>query len=159
MFSFLITGVSPSSDSISSKSYRANQPSVNSLMHLYGPWILDACLLRFAETARTWDPQVTNDFDSLTFISVIIVIQNERLMNEALAKSYATLCTIFSSAQSDEFIHPEYLSRFYYVLHQGLQVYQGERVCKIFSNLIFVSLVRYDLLKLIIDSSPRLSVQ
>ena len=28
------------------KSLRANRPSVNSLMHLYGPWILDACLLQ-----------------------------------------------------------------------------------------------------------------
>lgn len=49
-------------------------------------------------------------------------------MDEAFAKSFATLCTIFSSAHCDEFIHPEYLSRFYYVLQQGLRFYPGEEV-------------------------------
>jgi len=49
-------------------------------------------------------------------------------MDEAFAKSFATICTIFSSAQCDEFIHPEYLSRFYYVLQQGLRFYQGDEV-------------------------------
>jgi hypothetical protein len=29
-----------------SKFLRTNHPTVNSLMHLYGPWILDACLLQ-----------------------------------------------------------------------------------------------------------------
>ena len=28
------------------KLIRTNRPTVNSLMHLYGPWILDACLLQ-----------------------------------------------------------------------------------------------------------------
>lgn len=49
-------------------------------------------------------------------------------MDEAFAKSFATICTIFSNAQSDEFIHPEYLSRFYYILQQGLRFYQGDEV-------------------------------
>jgi hypothetical protein len=51
-------------------------------------------------------------------------------MDEAFAKSFATICTIFSNAQCDEFIHPEYLSRFYYVLQQGLRFYQGDEVIK-----------------------------
>jgi hypothetical protein len=49
-------------------------------------------------------------------------------MDEAFAKSFATICTIFCNAQSDEFIHPEYLSRFYYILQQGLRFYQGDEV-------------------------------
>ena len=49
-------------------------------------------------------------------------------MDEAFAKSFATICTIFSSAHCDEFIHPNYLSRFYYVLQQGLRFYQGDEV-------------------------------
>jgi hypothetical protein len=51
-------------------------------------------------------------------------------MDEAFAKSFATICTIFGSAQCDEFIHPEYLSRFYYILQQGLRFYQGDEVKK-----------------------------
>jgi hypothetical protein len=49
-------------------------------------------------------------------------------MDEAFAKSFATICTIFGNAQCDEFIHPEYLSRFYYVLQQGLRFYHGDEV-------------------------------
>ena len=49
-------------------------------------------------------------------------------MDEALAKSFATICTIYGSAQCDEFIHPEYLSRFYFILQQGLRFYQGDEV-------------------------------
>ena len=49
-------------------------------------------------------------------------------MDEAFAKSFATICRIFSNTQSDEFIHPEYLSRFYYILQQGLRFYQGDEV-------------------------------
>lgn len=54
-------------------------------------------------------------------------------MDEAFANSFATACTIFSSAHCDEFIHSEYLSRFYYVIQQGLRFYQGDEVCSIFS--------------------------
>lgn len=55
-------------------------------------------------------------------------------MDEAFAKSFATICTIYTSAQCDEFIYPEYLSRFYYVMQQGLRFYQGDEVS--FSRLI-----------------------
>jgi len=60
-------------------------------------------------------------------------------MDEAFAKSFATICTIFTSGHCDEFIHPHYLSRFYYVLQQGLRLYQGDEVSEkqtLFSYLI-----------------------
>ncbi|CAF1075055.1 unnamed protein product [Adineta steineri] len=110
-----------------SKILRTNRPTVNSLMHLYGPWILDACLLQ-TKDRHTRSPTIinTNDSSRMNEIDKTLDIQNERLMDEAFAKSFATLCTIFGSAQCDEFIHPEYLSRFYYVLQQGLRFYQGD---------------------------------
>lgn len=49
-------------------------------------------------------------------------------MDEAFAKSFATICSIFSSSYCDEFIHQEYLSRFYYALQQGLRLYHGDEV-------------------------------
>jgi hypothetical protein len=54
--------------------------------------------------------------------------QNERLMDEAFAKSFETICTIFTNTHCDEYIYPNYLSRFYYVLQQGLRFYQGDEV-------------------------------
>ncbi|CAF0784608.1 unnamed protein product [Adineta ricciae] len=56
----------------------------------------------------------------------VIDVQNERLMDEAFARSFATVCTIFGNAQCDEFVYPEYLSRFYYVIQQGLRFYHGD---------------------------------
>ncbi|CAF3249273.1 unnamed protein product [Rotaria sp. Silwood2] len=110
-----------------SKILRTNRPTVNSLMHLYGPWILDACLLQLKDRyTRSATIVNANDSFRMNEIDKTIDIQNERLMDEAFAKSFATLCTIFGSAHCDEYIHSEYLSRFYYALQQGLRFYQGD---------------------------------
>ena len=49
-------------------------------------------------------------------------------MDEAFAKAFETICQIFNSVQCNEFIYPEYLSRFYYILQQGLRFYHGDEV-------------------------------
>jgi len=49
----------------SSKYLRTNRPNVNSLMHLYGPWILDACLLQIKD--RYSRSSNTNDCKSFFF--------------------------------------------------------------------------------------------
>jgi len=49
----------------SSKYLRTNRPHVNSLMHLYGPWILDACLLQMKD--RYSRSSNTNDCKSYSF--------------------------------------------------------------------------------------------
>ncbi|CAF1611172.1 unnamed protein product [Rotaria sp. Silwood1] len=111
----------------SPKILRKNRPTVNSLMHLYGPWILDACLLQMKDRyTRSSTIVNTNDSARMNETDKTLDIQNERLMDEAFAKSFATICTIFGSAHCDEYIHLEYLSRFYYILQQGLRFYQGD---------------------------------
>lgn len=50
----------------SSKFLRRNRPSVNSLMHLYGPWILDACLLQMKDR-YTRSSTVVNANESMKF--------------------------------------------------------------------------------------------
>ncbi|CAF3528801.1 unnamed protein product [Adineta steineri] len=105
------------------KMTRINHPTVNSFMHLYGSWILDCCLLQIKDRHSR---SSINDTSRANETEKNIDIQNERLMDEAFAKSFATICTIFSSSQCDEFIYPEYLSRFYYVLQQGLRFYHGD---------------------------------
>ncbi|CAF1114250.1 unnamed protein product, partial [Rotaria sordida] len=110
-----------------SKILRINRPTINSLMHLYGPWILDACLLQMKDRyTRSGTIINSNDSSRINEIDKTLDIQNERLIDEAFAKSFATICTIFGSAHCNEFIHAEYLSRFYYVLQQGLRFYQGD---------------------------------
>ncbi|CAF4608744.1 unnamed protein product, partial [Rotaria magnacalcarata] len=47
----------------SPKFLRANRPTINSLMHLYGPWILDACLLQLKDR-YTRSATVSNANDS-----------------------------------------------------------------------------------------------
>ncbi|CAM4913980.1 unnamed protein product [Rotaria socialis] len=111
----------------SPKFLRTNRPTVNSLMHLYGPWILDACLLQLKDRyTRSATVVNANDSPRMAEIDKTLDTQNERLIDEAFAKSFATICTIFSSVHGDEFIHSEYLSRFYYVLQQGLRLYPGD---------------------------------
>lgn len=61
-------------------------------------------------------------------------------MDEAFAKSFATICTIFSSVHCDEYIHSEYLSRFYYVLQQGLRFYPGDEVNNLLISLSIMSI-------------------
>ncbi|CAF0816396.1 unnamed protein product [Rotaria sp. Silwood1] len=116
--------ISPNlSDKIISKTSRLNHPTVNSLIHLYGSWILDCCLLQIKDR---YTRSSINDSSRANETDKTIDVQNERFMDEAFAKSFATICTIFTNVQCDEFIHPEYLSRFYYVLQQGLRFYQGD---------------------------------
>lgn len=50
-----------------SKFLRTNRPTVNSLMHLYGPWILDACLLQIKDRySRTNDCNMKNFLINIT---------------------------------------------------------------------------------------------
>ena len=46
-----------------SKVLRTNRPTVNSLMHLFGPWILDACLLQIKDRYSR-SSTITNTNDS-----------------------------------------------------------------------------------------------
>lgn len=48
-----------------SRKLRTNRPTVNSLMHLYGPWILDACLLQTKDRYSRSSP--TNEGKSISF--------------------------------------------------------------------------------------------
>jgi hypothetical protein len=62
---------------------RTNRPTVNSLMHLYGPWILDACLLQIKD--RYSRSSTTNEGKSYLFnSSTIKLIFLAYRMNETL---------------------------------------------------------------------------
>ncbi|XP_076602988.1 ral GTPase-activating protein subunit beta isoform X2 [Chaetodon auriga] len=71
--------------------------NVDSLLHLFGSWLFDAAL-----TNR--DPALPDRWA------------------DGRAKAYGTLCRIFTCKKTAEDILPVYLSRFYLVLLQGLQV-------------------------------------
>ncbi|XP_070848760.1 ral GTPase-activating protein subunit beta [Chaetodon trifascialis] len=81
--------------------------NVDSLLHLFGCWLFDAAL-----TNR--DPAVPAGHCDVTVMS-------DRWV-DGRAEAYGTLCRIFTSKKTAEDILPVYLSRFYLVLLQGLQV-------------------------------------
>ena len=62
----------------SPKHLRTNRPTVNSLMHLYGPWILDACLLQIKDRF-TRSATIVNVNDGELSLFVIISFNNDIL--------------------------------------------------------------------------------
>ncbi|XP_060897632.1 ral GTPase-activating protein subunit beta isoform X3 [Labrus mixtus] len=84
--------------------------NVDSLLHLFGRWLFDAALV-----GR--DPGLPSDQCDVTVMS-------ERWA-AGRAEACGTLCRIFTSKKTAEDILSVYLSRFYLVLLQGLQVSEG----------------------------------
>jgi hypothetical protein len=58
------------------KLLRTNRPTVNSLMHLYGPWVLDACLLQTKDRYKRSSSIVnTNDCKHYSFLFFRLIKQ------------------------------------------------------------------------------------
>ncbi|XP_041638494.1 ral GTPase-activating protein subunit beta-like [Cheilinus undulatus] len=77
--------------------------NVDSLLHLFGRWLFDAALV-------SRDPDQSD-----------VTVMSERWA-AGRAEAHGTLCRIFTCKKSSEDILPVYLSRFYLVLLQALQV-------------------------------------
>ncbi|XP_040889331.1 ral GTPase-activating protein subunit beta isoform X3 [Toxotes jaculatrix] len=81
--------------------------NVDSLLHLFGCWLFDAALIN-KDSAGHCD----------------VTVMSERWAG-GRAEACGTLCRIFTCKKTAEDILPVYLSRFYLVLLQGLQVCEG----------------------------------
>ena len=68
-------GSEPYRPDLPSKALPSNRPSVNSLMHLYGQWILDACLL---QTKDRFTRSATNEMDRLVDLQVCRRLARQR---------------------------------------------------------------------------------
>ncbi|XP_023853035.1 ral GTPase-activating protein subunit beta isoform X4 [Salvelinus sp. IW2-2015] len=121
------------------------RPKVNSVLNLFGQWLFDAALvhcklhtglsrdnsLTALATQAGVEPRRQGSLMSTdTMVSNPMFDANEFPDNyeSGRAEACGTLCRIFCSKKTGEEILPVYLSRFYMVLIQGLQI--SDYICR-----------------------------
>uniref|UniRef100_A0A674BGG8 Ral GTPase-activating protein subunit beta n=1 Tax=Salmo trutta TaxID=8032 RepID=A0A674BGG8_SALTR len=121
------------------------RPKVNSVLNLFGQWLFDAALvhcklhtglsrdnsLTALATQAGMEPRRQGSLMSTeTMVSNPMFDANEFPDNyeSGRAEACGTLCRIFCSKKTGEEILPVYLSRFYMVLIQGLQI--SDYICR-----------------------------
>ncbi|XP_072571548.1 ral GTPase-activating protein subunit beta isoform X4 [Paramormyrops kingsleyae] len=121
------------------------RPKVNSILNLFGQWLFDAALVHCRlHNGMNRDSSMTalatqagvelrrkgSQISTDTMVSNPMFDANEFPDNyeSGRAEACGTLCRIFCSKKTGEEILPVYLSRFYMVLIQGLQI--SEFICR-----------------------------
>ncbi|XP_059426342.1 ral GTPase-activating protein subunit beta-like isoform X2 [Carassius carassius] len=121
------------------------RPKVNSVLNLFGQWLFDAALVHCKlHSGLSRDSSMTalatqagvelrrkgSQMSTDTMVSNPMFDANEFPDNyeSGRAEACGTLCRIFCSKKTGEDILPVYLSRFYMVLIQGLQI--SDFVCR-----------------------------
>ncbi|XP_045079591.1 ral GTPase-activating protein subunit beta-like isoform X7 [Coregonus clupeaformis] len=121
------------------------RPKVNSVLNLFGQWLFDAALVHCKlHTGLSRDNSLTalatqagveprrqgSQMSTDTMVSNPMFDANEFPDNyeSGRAEACGTLCRIFCSKKTGEEILPVYLSRFYMVLIQGLQI--SDYICR-----------------------------
>ncbi|XP_062315849.1 ral GTPase-activating protein subunit beta isoform X3 [Osmerus eperlanus] len=121
------------------------RPKVNSVLNLFGQWLFDAALVHCKlHTGLSRDSSMTalatqtgvelrrkaSQMSTDTVVSNPMFDANEFPDNyeSGRAEACGTLCRIFCSKKTGEDILPVYLSRFYMVLVQGLQI--SDFICR-----------------------------
>ncbi|KAL2103252.1 hypothetical protein ACEWY4_000120 [Coilia grayii] len=124
-----------------------SRPKVNSILDLFGQWLFDAALVHCKlQRGLSHDPSRTvvsgvglelkRKGSQLSALSGDSLVSNPLFDSHDLPDTYeagraeacSALCRIFCSKRTGEDILPVYLSRFYMVLIQGLQV--SEFLCR-----------------------------
>ncbi|KAF7643481.1 hypothetical protein LDENG_00238590 [Lucifuga dentata] len=103
----------PSSTSSCRSLPSPRRSKVNSILHLFGNWLFDAALVNMRVRRSSFNTVQSLQCDVTDF--------SERWLI-GRAEACGTLCRIFTSKKTAEDILPVYLSRFFMVLLQGLQV-------------------------------------
>ncbi|XP_057194035.1 ral GTPase-activating protein subunit beta isoform X5 [Triplophysa rosa] len=121
------------------------RPKVNSVLNLFGQWLFDAALVHCKlHSGLSRDSSMTalatqagvelrrkgSQMSTDTMVSNPMFDANEFPDNyeSGRAEACGTLCRIFCSKKTGEEILPVYLSRFYMVLIQGLQI--SDFICR-----------------------------
>ncbi|CAG01700.1 unnamed protein product, partial [Tetraodon nigroviridis] len=121
------------------------RPRVNSILHLFGQWLFDAALVHCKlHSGLSRDPSMTAIATQVGLelrrkgsqMSTDSMVSNPMFDTNEFPESYeagraeacGTLCRIFCSKKTGEEILPVYLSRFYMVLIQGLQI--SDFICR-----------------------------
>uniref|UniRef100_A0A8C5DL61 Ral GTPase-activating protein subunit beta n=1 Tax=Gouania willdenowi TaxID=441366 RepID=A0A8C5DL61_GOUWI len=121
------------------------RPKVNSILNLFGQWLFDAALVHCKlHSGLSRDPSMTaiatqvglelrrkgSQMSTDSMVSNPLFDANEfpESYEAGRAEACGTLCRIFCSKKTGEDILPVYLSRFYMVLIQGLQI--SDFICR-----------------------------
>ncbi|CAL9702539.1 unnamed protein product [Knipowitschia caucasica] len=121
------------------------RPKVNSILNLFGQWLFDAALVHCKlHSGLSRDPSMTaiatqvglelrrkgSQMSTESMVSNPMFDANEfpESYEAGRAEACGTLCRIFCSKKTGEDILPVYLSRFYMVLIQGLQI--SDFICR-----------------------------
>ncbi|XP_035983325.1 ral GTPase-activating protein subunit beta-like [Fundulus heteroclitus] len=133
------------------------RPKVNSILNLFGQWLFDAALVHCKlHSGLSRDPSMTASFiqillsykssiatqmglelrrkgsqmstDSMVPNPLFDINEFPESYEAGRAEACGTLCRIFCSKKTGEDILPVYLSRFYMVLIQGLQI--SDFICR-----------------------------
>ncbi|XP_072305681.1 ral GTPase-activating protein subunit beta isoform X6 [Eucyclogobius newberryi] len=121
------------------------RPKVNSILNLFGQWLFDAALVHCKlHSGLSRDPSMTaiatqvglelrrkgSQMSTESMVSNPLFDANEfpESYEAGRAEACGTLCRIFCSKKTGEDILPVYLSRFYMVLIQGLQI--SDFICR-----------------------------
>ncbi|KAM9343162.1 ral GTPase-activating protein subunit beta isoform 3-T3 [Pholidichthys leucotaenia] len=121
------------------------RPKVNSILNLFGQWLFDAALVHCKlHSGLSRDPSMTAIATQMGLelrrkgsqMSTDSMVSNPMFDANEFPESYeagraeacGTLCRIFCSKKTGEEILPVYLSRFYMVLIQGLQI--SDFICR-----------------------------
>uniref|UniRef100_A0A8D0ASA5 Ral GTPase-activating protein subunit beta n=1 Tax=Sander lucioperca TaxID=283035 RepID=A0A8D0ASA5_SANLU len=121
------------------------RPKVNSILNLFGQWLFDAALVHCKlHSGLSRDPSMTaiatqvglelrrkgSQMSTDSMVSNPMFDANEfpESYEAGRAEACGTLCRIYCSKKTGEDILPVYLSRFYMVLIQGLQI--SDFICR-----------------------------
>ncbi|CAL8111145.1 unnamed protein product [Orchesella dallaii] len=123
------------------------RPRVNSILHLFGPWLFEAALISCDSSKTDGEVRRTSRGSAVpAALPESIDIPNAITIDkyyQGRAEAIATLCRIFCSKKTGEDILPAYLARFYIAVRKGLKDTRHEVLISILSN--SSNLLRVDL--------------
>ncbi|XP_021945273.1 ral GTPase-activating protein subunit beta isoform X1 [Folsomia candida] len=127
----------PSKSFIPSTRMEIGRPKVNSILHLFGPWLFESALT-CSEPKHDGEVRRTSRSSSVPAalpesIDIPHAITIDKYY-QGRAEALGILCRIFCSKKTGEDILPSYLARFYIAVHKGLKETRSEVLVSILSN-------------------------
>ena len=118
----------------------AMRTSANTLLHIFGAWLFEACVWKYNESLSIFNTNSYYDDSSTSPSQVAMKVfesqsQCSKKFETGRAEAFSALCKIFCRQPCRTSIKPEYLARFYASIIRGLSfqpyICTGEIVSKI----------------------------
>ena len=117
--------------------------SANTLLHIFGAWLFEACVWKYSESLNVLNTNSYNDYTGATPSQIAMKVfesqsQCSKRFEAGRAEAFSALCKIFCRQPCRTPINPEYLARFYASMIRGLSFQTftctGEIISKIFEQ-------------------------